>query len=85
MEYLEPQNYANCSDEVWDKFYNNTVSAYYSKGAHMDYDLILPLCQEAENGKWQESKLEKVKAYILRQLELPKPIKYIYTGKRGQK
>ena len=85
MVYLEPQNYAGCSNAVWDAYYDNTVSAYYSKGAHMDYDQIMPLAQKAEDGKWQESKLEKVKAYILRQLSQPTPIDYKYTGKRGSK
>lgn len=85
MVYLEPHNYAGCSDAVWNEYYDNTVSSYYSKGAHMDYDLILPLCKEAENEKWQESKLEKVKDYILRQIELPTPVTYKYTHNRGQK
>ena len=84
MQYLEPENFANCSDEVWDAYYDNTVSSYYAKNAHMDYDQILPLAQKAENGKWQDSKLETVKAYLLRQLALPYPIDYIYTHKRGQ-
>ena len=83
MVYLEPHNYAGCDDVVWDEYYNNTVSSYYSKDAHMDYDVIMPLAQKAETGKWQESKLENVKNYILRQLALPVPINYIYTGKRG--
>lgn len=83
MVYLEPENYAGCTDKVWDEYYDNTVSSYCSKNAHMDYDFILPLAQKAEDGKWQESKLENVKNYILRQIALPQPVDYIYTGKRG--
>ena len=85
MVYLEPHNFADCSDKVWDEYYDNIVSSYYSKDAHMDYDVIMPLAKKAEVGKWQESKLEKVKDYILRQLALPTPIDYKYTGKRGSK
>ncbi len=85
MVYLEPQNYAVCDDEAWDKYYDNTVSSYYSKNAHMDYDYIMPLVQKAENGKWQESRLAKVKDYILRQLTHPTPVDYKYTGQRGKK
>ena len=85
MVYLEPQKFAGCSDKVWDEYYDNIVSSYYSKDAHMDYDVIMPLAQKAEDGKWQESKLEKVKDYILHQLALPTPIDYKYTGKRGGK
>lgn len=85
MIYLEPHNYAGCSKAVWDNYYDNTVSSYYSKDAHMDYDSILHFVQEAESGNWQESKLEKVKDYILQQLALPSPVDYKYTGKRGSK
>jgi hypothetical protein len=51
----------------------------------MDYDAIMPLAKKAAEGKWRESKLEKIKQYILRQPELPKPIDYKYTGNRGNK
>ena len=85
MQYLEPENFANCSDAVWDAYYDNTISSYYSKDAHMDYDRILPLAQLAENKKWQESRLETIKAYLLRQLALPYPIDYKYTHNRGSK
>ena len=82
MRYLEPQNFHDCSDEVWDDYYDHIVSSYYSENAHMDYDKILPLAQEAENGKWKESKLEELKTYILQQFKLPYPIDYKYTHNR---
>ena len=85
MVYLEPHNFAGCSDAVWDRYYDDTVSSYYSKDAHMDYDRILPLAQKAEDGKWQNSKLDKVKKYILNQLTQQTRIDYTYTGKRGSK
>lgn len=67
MCYLEPEKYAGCPQSVWDHYYTQ-ISSYYSKNAHMDYDVILPLSEKAKEGKWQESKLDKVKTYILRQL-----------------
>ena len=82
MKYLEPQKHANFSDEDWNEFYDHIISTVYTKDGHMDYDVILPLAQGAENGKWQESKLEDIKAYILRQFELPYPISYKYTHNR---
>ena len=66
MRYLEPEKYVGCTQEVWDHYYTQ-ISSYYSKDAHMDYDIILPLSAKADNGRWQKSKLEKVKAYILGQ------------------
>lgn len=68
MRYLEPEKYVDCSDEVWENYYK-IQSSYYSKDAHMDYDVILPLCAEAEKGKWKESKLEDVREYILYQFD----------------
>ena len=34
----------------------------------MDFRVIVPLSQKAEEGAWKRSRLEKVKAYILAQL-----------------
>lgn len=67
MCYLEPEKYVGCPQSVWDHYYTQ-ISSYYSKNAHMDYDVILPLSEKVKEGKWQESKLDKVKTYILRQL-----------------
>lgn len=68
MCYLKPEKYVNCEQEVWDDYYKQT-SSYYSKDAHMDYDVILPLSAEAESCSWKQSKLEDVKAYILKQFQ----------------
>lgn len=67
MCYLEPEKYVGCTQEVWDHYYTQP-SSYYSEDGHMDYDVIIPLSKQAEDGKWQQSKLKKVKAYILGQL-----------------
>jgi len=68
MCYLEPNKYVDCEPEVWEAYYKQT-SSYYSKDAHMDYDVILPLSAAADSGKWQQSKLEAVKNYILHQFD----------------
>ena len=34
----------------------------------MDFNVIVPFSRKAEEGLWKQSKLEKVKEYILRQL-----------------
>ena len=68
MRYLEPERFAGCSDAVWEHYFTKEISSYYSPYAHMDYGVIVPLARKAEDGTWQQSKLEKVKAYILGQL-----------------
>ena len=68
MVYLEPERFTNASREVWDGYFFSTEPDGYFEGAHMDFNVIVPLAQKAEEGLWKQSKLEKVKEYILRQL-----------------
>ena len=45
------------------------VFGEYTKGAHMDGEYLLNLAAKAEDGAWKQSKLEKVKQYMLNQLK----------------
>jgi poly-gamma-glutamate synthesis protein (capsule biosynthesis protein) len=69
MIYLERDRFTDCAQEVWDGYFFSTEPDGYFEGAHMDLSLIVPLAAKAEEGQWQKSKLEKVKRYILKQLE----------------
>lgn len=84
MRYLQPKKFVDCPDSVWDDYYDHTVSSYCTPNAHMDYDVMLPFSRKAEAEQWKQSKLENIKAYILSQFELPYPITYRYTRKRGE-
>ena len=68
MIYLEPERFTDCSQEVWDGYFFSTEPDGYFEGAHMDFNIIVPFSKKAEEGLWKESKLEKVKNYILAQL-----------------
>ncbi len=68
MIYLEPGRFSNASREVWDSYFFSQEPDGYFEGAHMDFHIIMPFSQMAEEGRWKQSKLEKVKEYILRQL-----------------
>ena len=68
MIYLEPERFTDAPQEVWDGYFFSEEPDGYFKGAHMDFYEIIPLAQKAEEGAWKQSKLEKVKEYILRQL-----------------
>lgn len=68
MIYLEPARFTNASQEVWDSYFFSQEPDGYSEGAHMDFCIIVPFSQKAEDGLWKQSKLEKVKEYILRQM-----------------
>ena len=67
MIYLEPEYYKDLDDQGWLDYFNGKPEGYF-KGEHMDLSLIVPLAEQAECGTWKESKLEKVKEYMLAQL-----------------
>ncbi len=69
MLYLEPQRFTDAPAEVWRDYFFSTEPDGYFEGAHMDFSRIVPLSRRAEEGAWRQSKLEQVKAYIMRQLE----------------
>lgn len=68
MIYLEPERFTNAPQEVWDGYFFSTEPDGYFEGAHMDFNIIVPYTQKADEGTWKQSKLDKVKEYILRQL-----------------
>ena len=68
MIYLEPETYANATQDVWDAYFFSENTDGFDAGAHMDFNIIVPFSRLAERNAWKQSKLEKVKEYILRQL-----------------
>ena len=68
MVYLEPETYTNATKEVWDAYFFSENTDGFFAGAHMDFNIIEPFSHKWEEGLWKQSKLEKVKEYILRQL-----------------
>ncbi len=65
----EPERFTEAPKAVWDGYFFSEEPDGYFKGAHMDFNIIVPFSEKAEEGAWKKSKLEKVKEYILRQLE----------------
>lgn len=66
MIYLEPERFANASQEVWDAYYFSTEPDGYDKGAHMDLSVIVPYAALADQEDWKQSKLTKVVDYLFR-------------------
>lgn len=66
--FTEPERFENASDAEWERYFSSDEPDGYCPGAHMDLGLVVPFAREAEKKLWQQSKLDKVKAYILRQL-----------------
>ena len=68
MIYLEPERFTDAPEEVWNGYFFSTEPDGYFEGAHMDFSVLVPFAKTAEEGAWKRSKLEKVKAYLLRLL-----------------
>lgn len=68
MIYLEPERFTDAPEEVWNGYFFSEEPDGYDKGAHMDFGIIVPFSQKAEEGHWRRSKLESVKQHVLRQL-----------------
>ncbi len=69
MIYLEPEKFRDAPQEVWDAyFFSEDTDGFYA-GEHMDYNVVIPFAETAEEGAWKRSALEKVKAHILHQFD----------------
>jgi len=68
MIYLEPEIYTDASPEIWDAYFFSENTDGFFAGAHMDFNVIVPFSRTWKDGRWKQSRLEKVKQYILRQL-----------------
>jgi poly-gamma-glutamate synthesis protein (capsule biosynthesis protein) len=69
MQFLEPSRFTDADESVWNAYFFSTEPDGYFEGAHMDLSVIVPFSKEADNNEWQKSRLEKVKSYILKQIE----------------
>ncbi len=63
--FMNPEKYKNASAEAWEEYFAGVIKGAYVKDAHMDFGILCPLADRADVGKWQESKLEAVKEYLL--------------------
>ena len=68
MIYLEPERFRDAGEMVWNGYFFSEEPDGYFKDAHMDFGIMVPFAKTAEEGLWKQSRLEKVKQYILRQL-----------------
>ena len=68
MVFLNREKFANCDQSVWDDHILNGKLEEYTKDFHMDGDYLNKLAVKSDEGAWKQSKLEKVKQYILNQL-----------------
>ena len=66
--YMEPEKFANATEEDWKRHLLSPAREEYVPGEHMDFSMVLPYADRAKEGAWQKSRLEGVKQYIKDQL-----------------
>lgn len=68
MAYLKPEEFAGASEEKWKEHFSEPMRTGRVPGETLDFFILCPLAEKADEGKWQQSKLEEVKKYILEQM-----------------
>lgn len=66
MRFLEPGRFQDASEEVWNGYFYSNEPESYRHNSHNDFFTLIPIGETAREGKWKESRLEAVKAYILK-------------------
>lgn len=69
LKYMKPDKFANATDEEFIENFYEPLRSGRVPGECLDMQIIYPLSLEADNGKWRESKLEKVKGFITEQID----------------
>ena len=67
--FLYPDEYRDADDAKWEENFTNPMRSGRVPGEALDFQIICPFALTAEQGAWKESRLERVKRYILEQLE----------------
>ncbi|MGN0526058.1 MAG: CapA family protein [Acutalibacteraceae bacterium] len=68
MTYLKPDEFKNATEKKWQEHFKEPLRTGRVPGETLDFYIICPLAEKAEEGKWKQSKLEDVKNYILEQI-----------------
>ena len=66
--FLYPDQYKNADEAKWKENFMNPKRSGRVEGEALDFQIICPFAETADEGAWKESKLENVKKYILDQL-----------------
>lgn len=68
MAYLNPARFKNATEEEWAEHFKEPLRTGRVPGETLDFFILVPLAEEAENGEWKKSKMEDIKQYILEQI-----------------
>ncbi len=68
MAYLKPEEFKNANEEKWAEHFREPLRTGRVPGETLDFFILVPLAQRAEDNLWQQSTLTDVKNYILEQM-----------------
>ena len=68
MTYLNPARFKDATEEEWAEHFAEPLRTGRVPGETLDFYIICPLAEKAEENEWQKSKLEDIKNYILEQM-----------------
>jgi len=68
QRYLNPETFANATEETWREHFAQPLRSGRVPGETLDFFIICPLAEQADNNEWQKSTLEDIKEYMLEQL-----------------
>lgn len=68
MIYLKPNEFKDATEKKWKEHFAEPLRTGRVPGETLDFFIICPLAEKAEEGLWKQSKLEDVKQYILEQM-----------------
>ena len=66
--FLYPDQFKNAGPQEWTEHFMNPKRSGRVVGEGLDFQVLLPIAREAEEGKWKESSLEDIKQYLLEQM-----------------
>ena len=68
MTYLKPEVFKGATEEQWAEHFREPLRTGRVPGETLDFFILVPLAEKAENGDWKKSKLDDIKNYILEQM-----------------
>ncbi len=66
--FLYPERFKHATEEEWLEHFMDPKRSGRVIGEGLDFQVLLPIAEKADEGKWKESSLEDVKQYILEQM-----------------
>ncbi len=65
MAFLKPEEFKDATEEKWTEHFNEPLRTGRVPGETLDFFILCPLAEKADENLWQQSKLEDIKDYIL--------------------